>query len=111
MVVFSPDDRYLLASAVDNEIRQYTCGDGRLHTLFDTPKRNSLHNYTRSYYMNGGEYIIGMFMEEEGRRRRRRGGEGRGGEGRGGGGEEEEEGRRRRGGGRGGGGRRRGRAV
>eukprot|EP00026_Physarum_polycephalum_P002456 Phypoly_transcript_02463.p1 GENE.Phypoly_transcript_02463~~Phypoly_transcript_02463.p1 ORF type:complete len:915 (+),score=141.40 Phypoly_transcript_02463:75-2747(+) len=58
VVVFSPDDKYLLASAVDNEIRQYVCGDGRLHTLFDTPKRNSQHNYTRSYYMNSGEYVI-----------------------------------------------------
>jgi len=58
MVVFSTDDQFLLASAVDNEIRQYTCADGRLHTLFDTPRRNSLHNYTRSYYMNNGEYII-----------------------------------------------------
>ncbi len=61
MVVFSADDKYLLSSAVDNEIRQYTCADGRLHTYFDTPRKHSAHNYTRSYYMNNGEYIIGIF--------------------------------------------------
>lgn len=59
MVVFSPDDKYLLVSAVDNEVRQYLL-DGTIHTHFETPHRGSSHNYTRSYYMNGGDYIIGM---------------------------------------------------
>eukprot|EP01102_Stenamoeba_stenopodia_P018926 TRINITY_DN7024_c0_g3_i1.p1 TRINITY_DN7024_c0_g3~~TRINITY_DN7024_c0_g3_i1.p1 ORF type:complete len:209 (-),score=30.35 TRINITY_DN7024_c0_g3_i1:168-794(-) len=59
MVCFSPDDSCLLASAIDNEVRQYTIeGGGKLHTLFDLPKTKSNHNYTRSYYMNNGDYII-----------------------------------------------------
>ena len=35
MVCFSPDDRYLLSSAVDNEVRQYMAVDGRLTMKFD----------------------------------------------------------------------------
>jgi hypothetical protein len=29
MICFSPDDTFLLSSAVDNELRQYTAVDGR----------------------------------------------------------------------------------
>jgi WD40 repeat protein len=58
MVCFSPDDQYLLVSAVDNEVRQYSAGDGKLNRLFDIPKTHSRGNYTRSYYMNGRDYVI-----------------------------------------------------
>lgn len=58
MVCFSPDDHYLLASAVDNEVKQLLAVDGRLHLDFGIPSTGSSQNYTRSYYMNGRDYII-----------------------------------------------------
>lgn len=58
MACFSPDDRYILSSAVDNEVRQYSTDGGRLHLHLDIKKRYSKYNYTRSYYMNNGECII-----------------------------------------------------
>ncbi|KAJ8425120.1 hypothetical protein Cgig2_011086 [Carnegiea gigantea] len=58
MVCFSPDDHYLLVSAVDNEVKQFLAVDGRLHTDFGIASSGSSHNYTRSYYMNGRDYII-----------------------------------------------------
>lgn len=56
-VTFSPDDKYLLVGAGDNEVRQYTI-DGKLHTNFYVPKLDLFASYTRAYYMNNGEYII-----------------------------------------------------
>ncbi|KAF3794274.1 DNA damage-binding protein 2 [Nymphaea thermarum] len=64
MVCFSPDDRYLLSSAVDNEVRQHLAVDGRLHLKLDIATLGSVHNYTRSYYMSGGDYIISGSCEE-----------------------------------------------
>ncbi|CAN6449688.1 unnamed protein product [Victoria cruziana] len=64
MVCFSPDDRYLLSSAVDNEVRQHLAVDGRLHLKLDIASLGSVHNYTRSYYMSGGDYIISGSCEE-----------------------------------------------
>jgi WD40 repeat protein len=64
MCCFSPDDRFLLSSAVDNEVRQINTVDGSMHTLFDIPKKMSKHNYTRSYYMSDGRYIITGSCEE-----------------------------------------------
>ncbi|KAG2243426.1 hypothetical protein Bca52824_094740 [Brassica carinata] len=64
MVCFSPDDRYLLASAVDNEVRQLLTVDGRLHLNFDIVPTGSSMNYTRSYYMNGNDYIISGSCDE-----------------------------------------------
>lgn len=64
MVVFSPDDLYLLVSAVDNEVKQLLSVDGRLHTDFGIVSKGSSHNYTRSYYMNGRDYIISGSSEE-----------------------------------------------
>lgn len=58
MVCFSPDDEYILVSAVNNEVLQYTARDGRLERSFEIPKSKNSHNYTRSYYMNGRDYII-----------------------------------------------------
>ncbi|XP_010271665.1 PREDICTED: uncharacterized protein LOC104607674 isoform X2 [Nelumbo nucifera] len=64
MVCFSPDDHYLLASAVDNEVKQLLSVDGRLHMKFDITPTGSSHNYTRSYYMNGRDYIISGSSDE-----------------------------------------------
>ncbi|GJQ15468.1 hypothetical protein GpartN1_g7259.t1 [Galdieria partita] len=65
MVCFSPDDSYLLSSAIDNEVYQYTVSDGRLHTHFPIPQTRSSYNYTRSYYMNGKDYMITGSCEEK----------------------------------------------
>lgn len=65
MVCFSPDDEYLLVSAVDNEVRQYLASDGRLHHRFDIPQTKQVGNYTRSYYMNGRDYIITGSCKED----------------------------------------------
>eukprot|EP00250_Pteridium_aquilinum_P015955 c22858_g1_i1 orf=126-2885(+) len=64
MVCFSRDDYYLLSSAVDNEVRQHLAVDGRLQMRFDIPSSGSSQNYTRSYYMNGRDYIISGSCEE-----------------------------------------------
>ncbi|KAK8467409.1 hypothetical protein PHAVU_007G042500 [Phaseolus vulgaris] len=64
MVCFSPDDQYILASAVDNEVRQYLAVDGKLHLVFDIAPTESSQNYTRSYYMNGRDYIISGSCDE-----------------------------------------------
>ncbi|KAJ1397311.1 WD40/YVTN repeat-like-containing domain superfamily [Sesbania bispinosa] len=64
MVCFSPDDQYILASAVDNEVRQFLAVDGRLHLVFDIAPTESSQNYTRSYYMNERDYIISGSCDE-----------------------------------------------
>mmetsp|Transcript_3998 Transcript_3998/g.14223 ORF Transcript_3998/g.14223 Transcript_3998/m.14223 type:complete len:917 (+) Transcript_3998:222-2972(+) len=66
MVCFSHDDYHLLASAVDNEVKQYVASDGRLDLQFDIDPTGSLHNYTRSYYLSGqsGGYVISGSCEE-----------------------------------------------
>lgn len=47
MIMWSPDDRYLLSSAVDLEIRQWFAADGRLDRRFEIQQRQSATNYTR----------------------------------------------------------------
>ncbi|OIT37775.1 hypothetical protein A4A49_02985, partial [Nicotiana attenuata] len=64
MVCFSPDDLYLLVSAVDNEVKQLLSVDGRLQTDFGIASTGSAHNYTRSYYMNGRDYVISGSSDE-----------------------------------------------
>ncbi|XP_048335499.1 protein DWD HYPERSENSITIVE TO UV-B 1 isoform X2 [Ziziphus jujuba] len=64
MVCFSPDDLYLLVSAVDNEVKQLSAADGRLHMNFEIASTGSAHNYTRSYYMNGRDYVISGSCDE-----------------------------------------------
>eukprot|EP00871_Galdieria_phlegrea_P000930 jgi/Galph1/1838/GphlegSOOS_G511.1 len=65
MVCFSPDDQYLLSSAVDNEVYQYILPDGRLDKQFPIPPTRSPYNYTRSYYLNGKDYMITGSCEEK----------------------------------------------
>ena len=38
MLAFSPDDRYLLTSAVDNEVCQRLAVDGTLHARLRAPR-------------------------------------------------------------------------
>ncbi|KAI6695158.1 hypothetical protein NL676_022868 [Syzygium grande] len=64
MVCFSPDDHYLLVSAVDNEVKQLLAGDGRIQMKFEIASTGSAHNYTRSYYMNGRDYVISGSCDE-----------------------------------------------
>ncbi|XP_052193667.1 protein DWD HYPERSENSITIVE TO UV-B 1 isoform X2 [Diospyros lotus] len=64
MVCFSPDDHYLLVSAVDNEVKQLLAADGRLHLDFNIGSTGSSQNYTRSYYMNGRDYIVSGSCDE-----------------------------------------------
>ncbi|KAI3769969.1 hypothetical protein L6452_01086 [Arctium lappa] len=64
MVCFSLDDHYLLTSAVDNEVKQLLAVDGRLHLDFGIAATGSSQNYTRSYYMNGRDYILSGSCDE-----------------------------------------------
>ena len=65
MICFSPNDTYLLASAVDNEVRQYLTVDGRLQMLMDIDPYGRSDNYTRSYYMNGGDVVLSGSSEQD----------------------------------------------
>ncbi|KAH9695252.1 WD REPEATS REGION domain-containing protein [Citrus sinensis] len=65
MVCFSPDDHYLLVSAVDNEVRQLLAVDGRVHLNFGITATGSSQNYTRSYYLNGRDYIVSGSCDEQ----------------------------------------------
>ncbi|KAG6729065.1 hypothetical protein I3842_01G008100 [Carya illinoinensis] len=64
MLCFSPDDLYLLVSAVDNEVKQILAADGRLCINFEIASSGSAHNYTRSYYINGRDYVISGSCDE-----------------------------------------------
>lgn len=54
----SPDDVFLLTSAVDNEVKQYLAVDGRLHMDLDVPKTGLEENFTRSYYTSSGRWVV-----------------------------------------------------
>jgi hypothetical protein len=58
MVTWSPDDRYLLLSCADNEVTQFNAVDGSVNLAYPLKPINSEYNYTRSYYINRGQYII-----------------------------------------------------
>lgn len=55
----SPDDVFLLTSAVDNEVKQYLALDGRLHMDLEIPKTGMDENFTRSYYTSSGRWDFG----------------------------------------------------
>ncbi|CAB1107021.1 unnamed protein product [Ectocarpus sp. CCAP 1310/34] len=65
MLSFSPDDVFLLTSAVDNEVKQYLALDGRLHMDLDVPKTGLDENFTRSYYTSSGRLILSGSSEEQ----------------------------------------------
>ncbi|CAO2842097.1 unnamed protein product [Amaranthus hypochondriacus] len=64
MVCFSHDDHCLLVSAIDNEVKQLSAIDGRVLLDFEIAPTGSTQNYTRSYYMNGRDYIISGSCDE-----------------------------------------------
>jgi hypothetical protein len=58
MICFSPDDLSILASAVDNQVTLFSAMDGRSLFNLDAPRTFHRHNFTRSYFMDGGDVII-----------------------------------------------------
>jgi len=65
MINFSPDDTFLLASALDNEITQFLTVDGREHTKYTLPKTGLEGNFTRAYYSSTGSYVVTGACEEQ----------------------------------------------
>lgn len=46
------------------QVKQLLSVDGRLQTDFRIASTGSAHNYTRSYYMNGRDYVISGSSDE-----------------------------------------------
>ena len=64
MACFSPDDRQLLVSSVDNDVCSLAVGGVEKVVDFALPRTGSRHNYTRSYYLEDGRHIITGSCEE-----------------------------------------------
>jgi WD40 repeat protein len=64
MICYSPDDTFILASALDNEITQFLAVDGRRHTSFQLPPSGYEGNFTRAYYSASGAYVVTGACEE-----------------------------------------------
>lgn len=47
------------------QVKQLLAVDGRLHMDFNIASTGSAHNYTRSYYINGRDYIISGSCDEK----------------------------------------------
>ncbi|RYH32005.1 hypothetical protein EON65_01440 [archaeon] len=58
MINFSLDDTFILASAQDNEITQYTALDGKQYSQFSVKNTGLKGNFTRAYYTASGRYTI-----------------------------------------------------
>ncbi|KAA0169914.1 hypothetical protein FNF27_06806 [Cafeteria roenbergensis] len=58
MIAFSPNDLTLLGSAVDNEVTLFSSMDGRRLLGLDAARTGNRDNYTRSYFMDGGDVIV-----------------------------------------------------
>lgn len=58
MINFSVDDTFILASAQDNEITQYTSLDGKQYSQFSLKNTGLKGNFTRAYYTASGRYTI-----------------------------------------------------
>ncbi|CAM9810480.1 unnamed protein product [Chrysoparadoxa australica] len=65
MLTFSPDDVFLLTSAVDNGVTQYLSVDGREHLSLDIPCSGIADNFTRAYYTSSGKMILSGSSEEQ----------------------------------------------
>jgi hypothetical protein len=61
---FSSDDNFLLASALDNEINQFSFADGRLNFRYNIPSTGSEANFTRGYFSASGRYTLTGACEE-----------------------------------------------
>ncbi|KAF9619601.1 hypothetical protein IFM89_007922 [Coptis chinensis] len=47
------------------QVKQLLAVDGRVHMDFEIASSGSSHNYTRSYYMNGRDYVISGSSDEQ----------------------------------------------
>lgn len=65
MLCFSPNDRFILTSAIDNEIVQHSTVTGMPVGRLDMQRTGLSENYTRAYYMNGGNCIVSGSSEED----------------------------------------------
>jgi WD40 repeat protein len=61
---FSADDTFLIASALDNEINQFSFADGRLNFRYDIPSKGLDANFTRAYFSASGRYTLTGSCEE-----------------------------------------------
>eukprot|EP00301_Raphidiophrys_heterophryoidea_P008487 c13135_g1_i3.p1 GENE.c13135_g1_i3~~c13135_g1_i3.p1 ORF type:complete len:352 (-),score=89.32 c13135_g1_i3:190-1245(-) len=64
MVCFSSDDRTLLTSAVDNDVRQYSTHNGQQLNTLRSMRKGATLNFTRAYYANGCSHVISGGCEE-----------------------------------------------
>jgi hypothetical protein len=55
---------HLTLTREHSQVRQLLAVDGRLHLKFEIASTESSQNYTRSYYMNGRDYIISGSSDE-----------------------------------------------
>ncbi len=58
MLCFSPDDVFLLTSAVDNDVTQYLAVDGTKHLKLNLPSMKKDDNFTRAYYTADSQHIL-----------------------------------------------------
>jgi hypothetical protein len=58
MINISADDSFLLASAQDNEINQYTLLDGQHNSRCNVTRTGLTGNFTRAYYSASGRHTI-----------------------------------------------------
>jgi len=65
LVCWSPDDKYLLSSGIDNDIVQWNVHNASINQKYDVRPQKLRRNYTRAYYMNRGEYIIVGSCEQD----------------------------------------------
>eukprot|EP01012_Entosiphon_sulcatum_P045948 TRINITY_DN6150_c0_g1_i1.p1 TRINITY_DN6150_c0_g1~~TRINITY_DN6150_c0_g1_i1.p1 ORF type:complete len:1133 (-),score=99.11 TRINITY_DN6150_c0_g1_i1:62-3460(-) len=65
MCCFSADDRYLLSSAIDNDVRLLETSSLGLVRRMDVAPCHSGTNFTRSYFLNNSDYIIVGSYEED----------------------------------------------
>lgn len=55
---------FLMLTFEAYQVKQLSAADGRLHMNFEIASTGSAHNYTRSYYMNGRDYVISGSCDE-----------------------------------------------
>jgi hypothetical protein len=63
-ISFSPDDHFLLTSAVDNEVRLYLAADGRQVLRLAMEETGRADCYTRAYFCDGGRTVVSGASEE-----------------------------------------------
>ncbi len=61
---FSADDAFLIASARDNEINQFSFANGTLNFRYNIPSTGLDDNFTRAYFTASGRYTLTGACEE-----------------------------------------------